>query len=565
MDWAPAATAFTLKQIIGSQGVTVQGVASFAGEERGVFAVQGVRVRRFSLVVWLMLALCMMVPRAGHAANLVANPGFEASTAGWGAYLSAVSRVQLAGTPEGAYAGRVAVNAFFVSTFAIDDTGYPVPATTAGSRYVASAYVRAAVSSSVGRPAYIVIRETTTSGTVVKTTTSLATTLGNTWTKIAVSAQAVASGNRLDMYVYQGGVNALDNAFFIDRVSFDTAAPTATITQQAGGTFTGTQVALSGAALGMAGATTASVTVASIDRVGGAVDGVVSAAACADIARTTQAWACTWPAARFASGPYRLTVSVTDASGAVASESIDINFANTSPQHQNANAYQDWTTAGNSFTRLVQDVTFAKKAQATYASILFPQLVQRDSATGATTTYNYGGYMGLQTNGGRVDGSIGDTVIFSWWDKSATTADRSVATSGTCKRFGGEGDGVSCRLAYPIVQGRTYRFRVERVLDKEWAAFVTDTVTGIESKIGQIRIMDAGELVRTSNFLEYFGPAQPTCNDVPSSMALFSSPLVTTAAGVLSGAVSGAPVGACAGSAAGATTVGVGRQLRLGS
>lgn len=493
------------------------------------------------------------ISSAVGSANLVVNPSFEANTTGWFGWQSNVQRLAQTEAPDGGYVSRVQVASCFCyyASYSIDDTANPISSTTTGARFTASAYVSAGSGSAIGRPIYIVIRERTPSGANVRTTTSARTLLSSGWTKIAVAATASGSGNTLDMYVYQAEVNSSDNAFKVDRLYFG-ASPVASFTQQNGSSYSGSPVALSGSAVGFSGSTTARVSFDSLDKLGGLPDGLVSGTACSDTARTTGTWSCSWDASRFVSGPYRLTVTVTDGVGASSSESIDIKYANTNPQHQNANAYQYWSS-GRAITRVEQDLTFTTKAQATYGSIYW------------TTPVNYGGYMGLQTNGTRTDGSTGDTVIFSWWDKSTATADRSVATQGSCMRFGGEGDGVSCRLAYPIVKGRTYRMRLERVLDNEWAAFITDSATSTETKVGQIRIIDTTTINQPMNFLEYFGVQQPTCNDVPASAVTFGSPLVTASGTSITASAGSSTSGACSGAAAGGSSVAGGRQLRLGS
>ena len=68
---------------------------------------------------------------------------------------------------------------------------------------------------------------------------------------------------------------------------------------------------------------------------------------------------------------------------------------------------------------------------------------------------SYGRYLGLQTNGNRLDGTTGDTALFSLWDANA-------ASGPNCGNFGGEGSGYSCRLAYPIATNRYYRYRIWR-------------------------------------------------------------------------------------------------------
>ena len=122
-------------------------------------------------------------------------------------------------------------------------------------------------------------------------------------------------------------------------------------------------------------------------------------------------------------------------------------------QHQNAYYYSHWNFAGSStgYWNVDQDVSIATKARATYWAQLW-------SWTGSSE----GGYLGLQTNGSRFNGTSGDTAIFSLWNANGSR-------SANCGSFAGEGTGKSCRVAYPFKTGRLYRLRpdgrVEVLLD----------------------------------------------------------------------------------------------------
>ena len=340
--------------------------------------------------------------------------------------------------------------------------------------------------------------------------------------------------------------------------------PTVTHNILTAGTQTGTTVVVPGTAQGFTGATTAVVTYESLDKVGGPVDGLVSGTACTDIARTSGTWTCVWQSARLASGPYRLKAVVTSASGQTASATVDMVYRNTSPQHGYANAYQFYTGLPK-INAIDQTMTLVKEAQTTFTALQWSGMSVTNPTTGAVTNNGYGGYVGLQTNGSRTDGSTGDTVIYSWWDKTATAANRSVAVSGSCKRFGGEGEGVSCRLGMALEPGRAYRFRVSRVLPTEWAATITDVQSGVETKIGQIRIVDANaDITGMTNFIEYYGPKQPTCNDVPFAETKLGPPTVN---GSMVLAPGGGAVGSCSGASAGnsAAVPAPGRLLRMGT
>jgi hypothetical protein len=106
-------------------------------------------------------------------------------------------------------------------------------------------------------------------------------------------------------------------------------------------------------------------------------------------------------------------------------------------QHQNANIYAFWNFgSATGFWNIDQRVQITKKAPSSYWAMLW----------GFTATPNEGGYMGLQTDGTRFNGSRGDTAIFSLWNANA-------ASGSNCGTFSGEGSGYSCRLAYRIDPG----------------------------------------------------------------------------------------------------------------
>ena len=181
-------------------------------------------------------------------------------------------------------------------------------------------------------------------------------------------------------------------------------------------------------------------------------------------------------------------------------------------QHQNANLYAYWNFNGCCYWNLDQQLLVPGKAPFSYWAMNW---------TWAFSTS--GGYMGLQTNGSRFDGTSGDTAIFSLWDANG-------ARGGSCGTFGGEGSGYSCRRAFTIRSDRFYRLRVWRqerdTWGRWWAAYVLDTKTGVEYPLGGIRVPGDGrvDFIRgVTNFSEYYGGAV-SCDEVPVSWALFAAP-----------------------------------------
>lgn len=181
-------------------------------------------------------------------------------------------------------------------------------------------------------------------------------------------------------------------------------------------------------------------------------------------------------------------------------------------QHQNGAAHLVWdfTPQPMRAWNVDQTVEIGKKAKSTFWALQFGFAEVPD-----------GGYLGIQTDGYRADGSVGETAIFSIWG-----ADQ--ARGGQCLPFGGEGEGQSCRAAFPIQKNTPYRLRVWQ-LDTDatgqwWGAWVRDGRTGVDQHLGDIHVTGASRSINGAlNFSEYFGPQVP-CNRVPQSKAYFVRP-----------------------------------------
>jgi hypothetical protein len=131
-----------------------------------------------------------------------------------------------------------------------------------------------------------------------------------------------------------------------------------------------------------------------------------------------------------------------------------------------------------------------------------------------------GGYLGLQTKGNRVDGSLGKMAIFSIWN--AVEA----AGPGTT-RFSGEGSGWSCRIPYLWQPGRAYALKIASIGGNWWEAKVRDEVTGVISQIGGIRVPDHWRNLDSWSVMwtEYYGPPLDRCSDLAYSSVIFGTPL----------------------------------------
>ena len=129
-----------------------------------------------------------------------------------------------------------------------------------------------------------------------------------------------------------------------------------------------------------------------------------------------------------------------------------------------------------------------------------------------------GAYAGIQTDGERADGSVGPMAIFSVWD--ATKANPGPGTS--CIRFVEQGSGLSCRAAFTVTAGDSYRTNVAMtrtdVSGRWWHARVFDETTGAVADLGEVAVPASATAYEPATFVEYFGP----------TVACGQEPIVTT-------------------------------------
>ncbi|MEQ8834908.1 MAG: hypothetical protein RIB67_10770 [Miltoncostaeaceae bacterium] len=150
------------------------------------------------------------------AGNVTANASFEAGTQNWSSWQGAPTRIGPAQMPHGQYAVRV--SHLTGTSFSLHDVPATVPSTVGGRTYRASARVRAAGASSMGKPATIILRERDSAGSVVRQTSSPAVALGGEFSAIEVTAVAAGSGNALDLRISHGSATA-GNAFDADAIT----------------------------------------------------------------------------------------------------------------------------------------------------------------------------------------------------------------------------------------------------------------------------------------------------------------------------------------------------------
>ncbi len=127
------------------------------------------------------------------------------------------------------------------------------------------------------------------------------------------------------------------------------------------------------------------------------------------------------------------------------------------------------------------------------------------------------GYAGMQGD------SNGKRAIFSIWEALSATGTE------IARPFGGEGVGYQTIINYDWQVGRAYRYQVQKVSSGSdgtwWGASVTDTVTGISSPIGQIKVPVAWGNLNGSSiaWMERYNGPMNSCSDIHHSVASFTN------------------------------------------
>lgn len=159
--------------------------------------------------------------------NLIINPSFESSTAGWGSWHGRLKRVSLNNAPDGKYVVRVSRSSG--TAYSTDDWPGTSPITR-GSTYTASAYAAASSASAVGKPTLLTIREHTATGAYVNQLSSSAM-LTSSFQQLRVQLTAQSAADLVDVYLVQINAGAGDS-FYADEFALTegSSSPTATPT-----------------------------------------------------------------------------------------------------------------------------------------------------------------------------------------------------------------------------------------------------------------------------------------------------------------------------------------------
>lgn len=139
---------------------------------------------------------------------------------------------------------------------------------------------------------------------------------------------------------------------------------------------------------------------------------------------------------------------------------------------------------------------------------------------------------------------MGKKAIFSVWDVAGHESAKPI--SANCQRFGHEGSGTSCIIPFAWKAGREYKLRVW-VLDsnsagQNWGAWVVDYLTGEETLIGAVTLMNTGGRQgyggltgNTTSVLEFYGSSgenEVACNELPDFGVTWNGPFSNDASQV---------------------------------
>ncbi len=145
--------------------------------------------------------------------NVLVNPSFENSMSGWTSYQGAAVREVQSGAPDGVAVAKVS---WLSGTyFTLDEGGSSLTSTTPGVLYTATAWVKAASATSVGKTVQLKLRERTSAGATAADVASPTVTLSTAWQKMIVTRTTTTTGGSLGVRVSHDGAVA-GTAMYLD-------------------------------------------------------------------------------------------------------------------------------------------------------------------------------------------------------------------------------------------------------------------------------------------------------------------------------------------------------------
>jgi hypothetical protein len=181
-------------------------------------------------------------------------------------------------------------------------------------------------------------------------------------------------------------------------------------------------------------------------------------------------------------------------------------------QYANAYTYWDFGQASDDVQNIDQKIWLAQPALSSQWVMTWAWVA--DPA--------HGGYLGFNT-----DENGKAQALFSLWNATA-------ATGGSCKEFGGEGSGWSCRMPFEVRSDVYYQLHLSRgTADADgvwWSASIFENPGSADAKeypLGQIKVKNEMNVIRgnsVNNFSEYYGQTQDKCGSVPFSIFAVATP-----------------------------------------
>ncbi len=156
------------------------------------------------------------------AGNLIANPSFETDTKGWYSWQGVGARVVLADAPSGAAVAKVTRK---TGTKYSLGTSSIVSSVAKGAAYKATASVKAASASAVGKSVKLVIRARNSAGDDLTSWSSAKLSLSSKFQTLSISTTNAPTGSSLEIYVVQDSAVAGD-AFYADAFTFSLVGTT---------------------------------------------------------------------------------------------------------------------------------------------------------------------------------------------------------------------------------------------------------------------------------------------------------------------------------------------------
>ena len=165
-----------------------------------------------------------------------------------------------------------------------------------------------------------------------------------------------------------------------------------------------------------------------------------------------------------------------------------------------------------------------------------------------------GGYIGLQANGSRVNGTTGQTAVFSIFGAGIqANPSNNCSVESPDQNFDGYigQQGTSCRIPFVLSPNTIYSLKVEKTSSDStgswWTGTVINQTTKVSTTIASIKVYSTWTTLKswTAQWTEYFGGLPSTCANLPYSKVRFYPPKVNGGASMAPGSNRYSATGNC--------------------